>query len=1095
MAASIASAESHLLRFADIHGDQVVFTFEGDLWLASTAGGDARRITNDNGEERFAKFSPDAARIAFTANYDGGTDVYVMDTAGGVPRRLTWHPAADSVLDWYPDGQAVLFRSRREYSFRGEQVYRVNVDGGMEQKLPVDRAGLSSLSPDGKQIAYNRISIEYRTWKRYQGGMAAGIWMGSLEAGDFRRITDWPGADIFPMWHGDAIYFASDRAFGTLNLFKYDVKTGQVAQLTDYRDYDVKNPSLGPGAIIYQYAESLHVFDLNTGKSRKLEINIPTDLVKLRASYVGATGTTGSFGLSPSGTRMLLETRGEIINVPVKQGEPINLTGSSASREKHAAWSPDGRWIAFLSDKTGEEEVYLVDQKGEQPWKRLTRGGLGCRFQLVWSPDSRWLLFSDKFMKLNLVSAETGELTVVDQGEYDDGWERWGIQDYVWSPDSKWIAYAKQVQNLNQVVCLYSPAEKKIHPVTTDMTQSWSPSFDPQGRYLYLLSERTFDPTMSFVDQQHVYLEMGRPYVVLLKEGAASPFAPQDSEEAVKTNEPPADTDKKTEEEKPADEQPEEEKAEKSSVDLGDFERRMFAAEGVPAGNYFRLEATEKGFVYLKKEGREFSKYQSVTDTTGAAVDLWYYEIDQQDPDKRQPKRLIPGINNYHLSADGTKLVYRSGGTFGVVDAASAAGVGDGKVSLDGVKIKIDRVEEFMQMFNEAWRIQRDWFYDPDLHRVDWRAVGEMYRRFVPFCGNRSDLTYLIGEMISELNAGHTYVSGGDLLDETKRVPTALLGVDFDTPPGAAFHRIAHIIPGHNWEPREYSPLCQPGCPIKEGDYLIAINGERVPSTDNVYRHLEHANGRVVTLTYNHTPSAEGAKTYRVRTAGDESAIRYRAWVDANRAKVDTASNGTIGYVHIPDMGEGGCIEFSKAWYPQHTRQGMILDVRYNGGGFTGDMLIDQIERQLWALTQPREGKTIRDPEKAFYGHIVVIMNEDTGSNGEYFSEAMKIKGLATIIGMRTWGGAVGIEPHQNLVDGGSTTPPQFAPYGLNRKWLIEGHGVVPDIEVQNMPGEVVKGRDAQLEAGIKFLLDKLAKEPMILPETPPYPDKAKKAQ
>ncbi len=1098
LSAPSAGAESRLMRQADVHQDKVVFTYEGDLWLASTAGGDAVRLTNDPGNEQCAKFSPDGSLIAFTANYDGGADVYVMEAGGGVPRRLTYHPAGDYVLDWYPDGKWILYRSRREFSYRGEQVYRVPVDGGPEEKLPVDRAGLASLSPDAKKIAYNRITRETATWKRHQGGTAQDIWVGDLEKGAFEKITDWVGTDNYPMWQGEAIYFVSDREHGTLNVYKYDLGSKKVSPLTAHADYDVKYPSIGPGAIIYQYAETLYLLDLKSGQERKLDITIPTDSARMRPSYVNATAKTGSFSLSPSGTRMLLEARGEIVNVPVKKGEPINLTGTSASREKNGAWSPDGRWIAFLSDKSGEEEWYLVDQKGEQAWRQLTKGNKGWRMQAVWSPDSKWLVFGDKYMRLNLLEAESGVLTLVDQGEYDDGWERWGIRDYVWSPDSKWIAYAKQEENLNQSIFLYTLADHKVHRVTSNMTQGWSPSFDPQGRYLYFLSERNYAPIMSFVDQSHVFLEMCRPYILVLQDGKASPFAPEDSEEDVKA----------AAEEKAMGEEEKSEKAEKAEddgaaaggkdeakvvqIDLDGFDRRLIAAEGVPAGNYFRLEATEKGFLYLKKEGHQFLKYQSVTDETGESLDLYYYEVDTKDPEERKAKKLISGINNYHLSADGKKLVYRSGGNYGVLDACKEGKVGDGKVDLSGVRIKIDRREEFMQMFNEAWRIQRDWFYDPGMHGVDWAAVGEMYRKFVPFCGNRSDLNYLIGEMIGELNAGHTYVSGGDDPSSAKSVGTAFLGVEFDTPKGSPFHRIAHIIPGSTWRPEEFSPLAAPGCPIKAGDYLIAINGRQITSRDNVYQFLENLTGRVVTVSYNNEPSADGAKVYRARTIGSESGIRYREWVERNRLAVHDATNGEVGYLHVPDMGESGLIEFAKAWYPQHTRQGMIIDARYNGGGFTGDMIIDQIERRLWAMTQPREGKPIRNPEKVFHGHIVVLINEDTGSNGEYFAEALKIKGLATVIGMRTWGGAVGIEPHQDLVDGGSVTPPQFAPYGLQRKWLIEGHGVVPDIEVQNMPGDVVRGKDAQLEAGVAYLLEKLAKEPMTLPEPPEYPQKAK---
>ncbi len=1115
VALSVAAyAESHLMRFADVHEDEIVFTYEDDLWLVPITGGTARRITNDPGAEVWAKFSPDGKWIAFTGQYDGGLDVYVMETGGGVPRRLTYHPAMDRVVGWWPDGKSVVFRSTREYPFRGEEIYRVPVEGGPTEKLPVDRAGLTAISPDGKYIAYNRISRESATWKRHVGGDAQHLWMGSLEKQDYKQITDWVGTDNYPMWHGDAIYFTSDREHGTLNLYKYEVKTGKVAPLTSYKDYDVKYPSIGPKHIVYQYAETLHLLELATGKTRMVPAEIPTDLVRMRPELAGVGPTTGSFGLSPSGVRMLLEARGEILNLPVKDGEPINLTRTSGSREKNGAWSPDGRWIAFLSDQTGEEEVYLVDQKGEQEWKQLTKGGLGFRMHLVWSPDSKYLLFSDKFMRLNLVCADTGEIAVIAQGEYDDAWERWGIQDYVWSPDSQWIAYTKMEQTMHDSIFVYSLAQKQSFRLTSDQRQDWSPSFSPDGKYLYFLSNRTFNPLMCFADQNHIFLDMGRPYMILLAADTPSPFAPKDSAEEVKEPEPKPEAQADAAEEEPAkteaaDEGSKDEPAEQKSdeketaepkaeekkkegkggtkIDLDGIERRVLVAEDVAPGNYFRLEATSKGFLYLSKPDPEFTKYQVVTDYTGGSLDLYHYDLE-----KKEATKVLGGIANYHLSADGKKLVYRAGSTYGVVDAGSPAKVGDGKIDLGRVKITIDRAAEFRQIFNEAWRIQRDWFYDPNLHGVDWEAMREQYGRFVPFCGNRSDLNYLIGEMIAELNIGHTYVYGGDFGGRGRSVPTGMLGVEWEVEPGVKYYRVKRIIPGTPGDPDARSPLDEPGCPIKVGHYLIAIDREPVTTADDLYKFLQSKAGVVVTLTYNDTPSAENAKTHRVRTIGSEGTIRYREWVERNRAYVDEKSGGRIGYVHLPDMGESGLIEFARAWYPQHFKQGFIVDDRYNGGGFTADMIIDRMERVLWSVTQPREGKPLPTPERVFRGPVALLINEDTGSNGEFFAEAIKIRKLGTVIGMRTWGGAIGIEPHQDLIDGGTVTPPQFGLYGLDNRWLIEGIGVVPDIEVQNMPGDVLRGKDAQLDAAIEHVLRRIAEEPFELPPPPPYPDKSK---
>jgi tricorn protease len=1090
----VVQAESHLMRYADVHQDQIVFTYEDDLWLVSTDGGDARRITNDPGMEGGAKFSPDGRMIAFTAQYDGGIDVYVMDTAGSVPVRLTYHPAADRVLGWFPDGKHVLFRSRREWPRRGDMIYKVAIDGGMPVKLPVDRAGLTALSPDGGQIAYNRISRESNTWKRHQGGTAQDIWLGSLAKGDFKKITDWPGTDNYPMWRGDAIYFASDRAHGTLNIYKYDLPSGQVTPMTTYQDYDVKLPSIGVDQIVYQYAETLHLLDLRSGDIRPVRVNIPSDLTRMRPEFVEVSPSTGSFGLSPTGKRMLLAARGEILNLPVEDGEPINLTKTTDSREKNAAWSPDGRWVAFLSDRTGEEELYLVDQKAEQPCRQLTTGGKGFRMQPVWSPDSQWLVFSDKFLRLNLVNAESGALTVVDQGDYDDAWERWGIQDYVWSPDSRWIAYTKMEQSLTEGIFLYSMDSGTAHRVTDEVHNDWSPSFDPKGRYLYFLSNRHFAPIMGFVDQNYICLDMAQPFIIVLKEGEPSPFAPKDAHEEIEEDEP---AEKKEEEgddsadekaEKPETGKDKDDKGpEPVEIDLDGLARRIIAARGVPAGNYFRLEATDKGFLYLKKDEPEFEKYQTVTDSTGGRLDLYHYKLEDEET-----KRVLGGIANYHLSADGKKLVYRSGSRYGVVDAAAKASVGDGEVKLDRIRIEVDRNKEFVQIFKEAWRVQRDWFYDPGMHGVDWEAIGEKYRKFLPDCGNRSDLNYLIGEMIGELNAGHTYVWGGDIEDNAKRVSTGLLGVDFATEPGVDHYRIEHIIPGTTWHQRERSPLAEIGSQIKEGDYLIAIDGEPVTTKDNVFRLLQNKAGMVVTLTYNDRPTAEEAKTQRVKTLRSEWPIRYREWVDRNRALVEERGRGEVGYLHIPDMGRNGLVEFSRYYFPHHYRKGFIIDERYNGGGFTSAMIIDRLERDLFGLTKPREGKVLHEPERVFHGHMIVLVNEDTGSAGEWFAEAIKGKKLAPVLGMRTWGGAVGIELHQPLADGGRTTPPQFGPYNVHGEWIIEGHGVVPDIEVQNMPSEVLRGRDTQLEAAVQYILARLADEPMEIPPPPAYPDKSK---
>ena len=1059
LAAPALAQEAHLMRYADVHLGQIVFTYENDLWLVSSTGGEAHRITRHAGNERYAKFSPDGSRIAFTAEYDGGRDVYVMDARGGTPTRLTYHPSSDRVLGWHPDGQSVLFRSRREHPTRAEQVYLVPVTGGMPTKVAVPRAGLASLSPDAAWLAYNRLSREDRTWKRYQGGTAQDVWMANLATNEHYRITDWVGSDHYPMWIGGRIYFTSDRAHGNLNLFAYDTATGQTFPATDFADYDVKYPSDGPTSIVFQHAETLHLLDLATGEVRPVPITIPSDRTHMRPTYVGVDRNVRTFGLSPIGTRLLIEARGEIVHLPVDEGRGHDLTRSSGSREKDPVWSSDGQWIAFISDRSGEEEVYLVAADGSG-WRQVSQGGLGYRTELVWSPDGAYLLFSDKFMRLNLLDVDRGELSVIDQGAFDDAWERWGIQDYVWSPDSRWVAYTKMELNMHESIFLFSVDRREITRVTSDWTRDWSPSFDPGGDHLYFLSDRSFDPIMGRVDQNHVFLELARPYMILLRDDLPSPFAHDDPRDPGIG----------------APEDEEEDETTATRIDLDGLDRRTLAVPGVDAGNLFRLQATESGFLYLHRPEHVFLKYQVVTDETSSGFDLYGYDLEDDEA-----ARLVQDVGNYHLSADGEQMVYRKGSKFYVVEAGEEPKDPEA-VDVGRIRIHVDREAEYAQIFDEAWRVQRDWFYDPELHGVDWPAMKDKYRVFLPYCGNRGDLNYLIGEMIAELNIGHAYVWGGDYQGGGTHVSTAMLGVDLDTPEGAAYHRIAHVVPGTTWNPDERSPLAGPECDVSDGDYLIAIDGQEVPATDNVWRHLQDKRKRLVEVTTNSSPSMDGSVSCLVEPLGNEDPIRYREWVEGRRAMIDQLGGGRVGYVHIPNMGGRGLSEF----------EAMILDVRRNGGGFTGDMIIDRLERRVWAFTQPREGAAGRNPERGFIGPLVLLIDHDSGSNAEFFSEAIKRKGLATLIGTRTWGGAIGIEPHQDLVDGGMTTPPQFAIYGLDRQWLIEGHGVEPHIEVWNTPDSLARGEDTQVNAAVDYLLQQLAATPAGEPPKPAYPDRSK---
>lgn len=1081
-----ADSPGYLLRYADIGGGQIVFTYEGDLWLVPAQGGEARRLTTHSGSEVMAKFSPDGKLIAFTAEYDGGNDIYVIDAAGGEPRRLTWHPANDTMLEWCPDGTGVIITSSREYPFRG-QLYKVPLDGGMEIELPVDRGTQASPAPDHSALAYVHQNQHNRTWKRYEGGQAQEIWVKDLKGGDITKITDWTGNDSFPMWGQGAIYFLSDREDGTLNIYAYDTATKAVRRLTHYKDYDVKWPSYGDGKVVFQHGAGLKVLDTASGQVVDAAISVRSDRRHVREEFSDEAPSIGAFGLSPGGERAILESRGELLSLPAEEGDAVNLTATSASREKYGAWSPDGAHIAFVSDRTGEEQLYVMPAKGGA-WKQLTSGVFGFTKQPVWSPDGKRLVFADKFLKLNLVDVATGRTTVIAQSDYDDAWERWGIMDYVWSPDSRWVAFTNQTGNMNEEIWLHDTKTGTNTRVTDNMYQSWSPSFSRDGKHLFFLSMRTFNPIMCRIDQQHVFLDVAKPYVALLQAGGRSPFYKADAEVPVTAaaadegkGAAKKDAGKGGKADKPA--------AAPVEIDLAGLPGRVLACPGVEAGNWFRLEACEGGFLMLRKNEPEFLKYQHVDDRTGGELDLVKYTLEDQEA-----KDLLAGIANYHQSADGKKLIYRAGSKYGIVDCGKPAKVGDGKLATGGVKLRIDHLAEFRQMFDEAWRIQRDFFYDKNMQGTDWQAMHDKYAPFVAGCGSRTDLSYLIGEMISELNLGHTYVQGGDFEPGPAPIRTGLLGCEFKRDGDAPFYRIANIVPGVSWDEDLRSPLAEPGVGVKDGDWLIAVDGAEVRHPANVYAFLVDKAGAHVTLTVNDKPTATGARNVRVQTLRSEFGLRYRAWVDGNLDYVTRRSEGRIGYLHVPNMGEEGLVEFGRSWYPQTEKQALIFDERYNGGGFTGDMIIDRLERVLWSITIPREGKDGRNPERVHHGPIVVLINEDTGSNGEFFAEAVKRRGLATVIGMRTWGGSIGIEPHQDLVDGGGTTPPQFGMYTLDGQWPIEGWGVEPDIVVMNMPKDVVDGKDTQLDYAIDHLLLELKTNgaKWAIPETPPYPDKSK---
>jgi tricorn protease len=1101
------SASTRLLRYPDLHGDRAVFTYAGDLWIGSRSGGQARRLTSHPGEESFPKFSPDGKWIAFTGDYDGNTDVYVIPVEGGEPRRLTYHPMPEQVLDWTPDSGRVLFRSAAtNFTSRFEKLYTVGLDGGLPEELPVPAGGLTSYSPDGTKIAYNRISTEFRTWKRYRGGRHSFVSIYDLKNNQYEEIPHTRAADLFPMWFGDAIYFDSDRD-GVMNLYRYDLKSKGIKQLTHYKDYDVKWPSMGDGranAIVYENGGLLYTLDIKSEKIALIPATVESDLTLTRPTYVKVERLINSIGLSPSGSRAVFGARGEVFTVPAKKGDVRNMTATSGVRELSPAWSPDGKWIAYFSDRTGEYELYVRAQDGSGQERRITTDGNAFRSGPSWSPDSTKILFAEKTLKLFYVDINDGKPVMVDQSDLGP------ISSYDWSPDSKWVAYTKGNENGFLAIHLYSLDQRKPFPVTNGMQPDYSPVFDQNGKYLYFFSDRTFtNPSFSTFELNFTYSNTTGIYAVTLAADTPSPFAPESDEEKGAASKdmpkpPPGaggtaergrpgtggagDTTAKPAEQKPSDDaqkddaQKEPKKDEQKpqvkpiKVDVQNIGRRIVNVP-VPIGSYNGLLAAKDKLFYLANAPSGAAAPGSPSRT-----------LHMYDMTKREDTVVLASIFSYDINLAGDKVLYAAGPVFGIIDAARPGQkVGDGKLDLSGLEMKLDPRAEWKQIFDEAWRIERDFYYDPTMRGLDWAAIKKRYEQELPYLAHRSDLNYLIGEMIAELSTSHAYVSGGEMPSVT-RVGVGLLGADLEASNG--YYRFKKIFTGDNSSNDTRSPLTEPGVQVREGDYLIEVNGRVLRATDNPYAPFENTVGKQVVIKVNDKPGEEGARTVTVRPVGSEVAMRYLDWVETNRRKVSEATGGRCGYMHVPDTSIPGITEFAKGFYAQSDKDALIIDERWNGGGFIPDFFTERLRRKTLNYVAPREGKDRKVPSASIFGPKVMLVNEYAGSGGDAFPYYFRQEGIGTIVGKRTWGGLVGIAGGLPMIDGGSVTAPTIAFWAVENgksDWVAENKGIDPDIEVDSRPDLMRNGNDPQLEKAIQIIIDQLAKNPPPRPKRPAY--------
>ena len=1063
--------EARLLRFPAIYDNQLVFTYAGDLYTVQSEGGIARKLTNHPGYEMFARFSPDGKTIAFTGQYDGNTEVFTMNSQGGVPKRVTFTATLgrDDVSDrmgpnnivfgWKHDNQTIVFRTRKKsYNDFNGSLYTVNMDGSLPEELPVPRGGFCSFSPDDQKMAYNRIFREFRTWKRYRGGMADDIWIFDFKTKKIENITNNAAQDIIPMWSGNKIYYISDNnEVKRMNLYVYDVTTKETKKLTDYKDFDIKFPSLGNKAIVYENGGYIYKMDLASEKSEKVKIILAEDFLSGRSVLKDVNKNISNFEISPDGKRALFGAHGDVFTVPEKYGESRNLTQSSGIHERNSKWSADGKWISYVSDKTGEDEIYIQAQDGSLPAEQVTKGSSNYKYQPYWSPDSKKLLWSDRAQKLQYVDITTKIITKVD---FDTVFE---IQDYAWSPDSKWVVYSKNSENRFQQIYLYSLEQKKSYPITENWYNASNGTFSADGKYLFFVSSRDFNPTYSDNEWNVGYSDMNGIYFVTLSKDVPSLFKPKSDEvELVKSEVKTEETDKKKEAKTPV-------KTSDLKINIDGIQSRIGKLP-IIASNYFNLNSVENK-IYYQRRGQNDEK---------SSLNLY-------DFDERKETNL-GNINGYELSANKKKMIVSQNGSYAIINLPTSEVKISDKLDLSGLQMQINKQEEWQQIYKESWRQMRDFFYAPNMHGVDWKAQGDKYGELVKYANNRNDLSYIIGELISELNVGHAYVGGGDR-PQIDRIKMGLLGAEISKDKATGYFKIDKILKGQNWNGQVKSPLTEIGVNANEGDFILELDGKSVKELKNIYEALVNKAGKQVKLGLNSTPTLQGKREVTVIPIADESNLYYLKWVNENIEKVNKATNGRVGYVHIPDMGTEGLNEFVKYYYAQLSKEALVIDVRGNGGGNVSPIIIERLRRVASQITIARNAKPNIDPDGTINGPLVMICDEFSASDGDIVNYRFKTYKMGTIVGKRTWGGVVGIRGSLPFVDGGDLRKPEFSRYDVGGKeWIIEGVGVEPDITVDNDPYLEFTGTDQQLNKAIEVILEDLKTKGKKIPNPPNYP-------